>query len=272
MLADACYMACNRIYDDETNVWVDKNNQPVLFISTELDVDELTTMALAFLSGYNEEDILLQRITMADQRLREAAEVLKCSPLYLEILPDYTIKQVENTIKRNIRVNHTKIIMFDYLNSSLGLFSEVTNKTHGMAMREDIILSLLSTRLKEIANEFNVFIMSATQTNATAKSDPIPDANLLKGSKAIAEKADFGSILLPLSETDQEKIQPYVENGYPSPNAKLSVYKNRRGSFVRGYLWLQMDKASCRYYTIFATDWNYEQVPLKAFDIQQPVM
>ena len=35
-----------------------------------------------------------------------------------------------------------------------------------MAMREDIILSLLSTRLKEIANDFNVFIMSATQTNA----------------------------------------------------------------------------------------------------------
>lgn len=55
---------------------------------------------------------------------------------------------------------------FDYLNSSLGLFTEVTNKTHGMAMREDIILSLLSTRLKEIANEFDVFIMSATQTNA----------------------------------------------------------------------------------------------------------
>ena len=42
----------------------------------------------------------------------------------------------------------------------------MTNKTHGMAMREDIILSLLSTRLKEIANEFDVFIMSATQTNA----------------------------------------------------------------------------------------------------------
>lgn len=166
MLADACYMACNRIYDDKTHMWIDKGSQSVLFISTELDVDELTTMALAFLSGYNEEDILLQRVTMADQRLREAAEVLKCSPLYLEILPDYTIKQVENTIKRNIRVNHTKAIYFDYLNSSLGLFSEVTSKTHGMAMREDIILSLLSTRLKEIANEFNVFIMSATQTNA----------------------------------------------------------------------------------------------------------
>ena len=139
-------------------------------------------------------------------------------------------------------------------------------------MREDIILSLLSTRLKEIANDFNVFIMSATQTNASAKSDPIPDANLLKGSKAIAEKADSGSILLPLSELEQEKIQPYIENGYPIPNVKLSVYKNRRGSFVRGYLWLQMDKSSCRYRTVFATDWDYQQLEVKAFDIEQPVM
>lgn len=272
MLADACTMACNRIYDSQKNKWEDKGSQPVLFISTELDVEELTTMALAFLTGYNEEDILMQRITMKDPRLSEAANVLKHSPLYLEILPDYTIKQVENTIKRNIRVNHTKAIFFDYLNSSLGLFSEVTSQTHGMAMREDIILSLLSTRLKEIANDFNVFIMSATQTNASAKSDPIPDANLLKGSKAIAEKADFGSILLPLSELDQEKIQPYIENGYPIPNVKLSVYKNRRGSFVRGYLWLQMDKSSCRYRTVFATDWDYQQLEVKAFDIEQPVM
>lgn len=181
MLADACYMACNKIYNTETQQWEHKNNQPVLFISTELDYDELITMALAFLTGYNEEDILLQRISFEDEVFKEAKETLKAAPLYLEILPDYTVKQVENTIKRNIRVNHTKVVFFDYLNSSLGLFTEVTNKTHGMAMREDIILSLLSTRLKEIANEFDVFIMSATQTNASAKTDPLPDANLLKG-------------------------------------------------------------------------------------------
>ena len=56
------------------------------------------------------------------------------------------------------------------------------------------------------------------------------------------------------------------------PNAKLSVYKNRRGSFVRGYLWLQMDKATCRYSTLFATDWNYEQSPIVGFDIKQAAM
>lgn len=91
-------------------------------------------------------------------------------------------------------------------------------------------------------------------------------------SRAIAEKADFGSILLPLTQEDEEGIRPYLEKGFPEPNIKLSVYKNRRGSFVRGYLWMQMDKSTCRYETIFATDWDYRQIPLKAFDIQQPVM
>lgn len=166
MLADACYMSCSAIYDTNSDQWVEKNCQPVLFISTELDLEELTTMALAFLTGYDEEDILLQRIPFSDERMSTAVQVLRKSPLYLEILPDYTIKDVENTIKRNIRVNHTKAVFFDYINSSLGLLSEVSGKTRGMAMREDIVLSLLSTRLKEIANDFDIFIMSATQTNA----------------------------------------------------------------------------------------------------------
>ena len=110
MVADACYMACNRIYDNITGQWKDKGSQPVLFISTELDVDEITTMCLAFLTGYNEEDLLLQKISFEDPVLGEAVKVLEKAPLYLEILPDYTIKDVENTIKRNIRVNHTKLV------------------------------------------------------------------------------------------------------------------------------------------------------------------
>ena len=110
MVADACYMACNKIYDNIAGKWIEKGSQPVLFISTELDIDEITTMCLAFLTGYNEEELLLQHISFSDPVLGEAVRVLKEAPLFLEILPDYTIKDVENTIKRNIRVNHTKTV------------------------------------------------------------------------------------------------------------------------------------------------------------------
>lgn len=127
-------------------------------------------------------------------------------------------------------------------------------------MREDQILFLLSTRLKDIAVDLNIFMCSATQTNATWRVDSMPDANILKGSKAIADKVDIGSVLLPLSETDQEAMNKLAAKGYPMPNRKLSIFKNRRGSFTRSYLWLAADMSTCRYVTLFATDWNYQVI------------
>ena len=181
MLADACTIACDKIYQEGIG-WVNNGDSwPVLFVSTEVEVDELQTMALAFLTGINEEKILKHEIDFNDTRIQEAVEVLQNSKLYIEVLPDFTVKDVENTIKRNIRVNHVTHVFFDYVNSSLGLLTEVAQSAKGVAMREDTILFLLSTRLKELAVEFNIFVMSATQCNASAKTDPIPDANLLKG-------------------------------------------------------------------------------------------
>lgn len=93
---------------------------------------------------------------------------------------------------------------------------------------------------------------------------------LRHSSKAIAEKADFGSILLPMTDQDIEfMIKVSNKTNSIMPNTKLSVYKNRRGSFVRGYLWLDMDKATCRYKVVNATDWNYNPIPVPAFDIKQ---
>lgn len=60
--------------------------------------------------------------------------------------------------------------------------------------------------------------------------------------------------------------------GYPMPNRKLSVYKNRRGSFTRSYLWLAADMSTCRYATLFATDWNYqviEELPAFGAEVTQ---
>ena len=59
----------------------------------------------------------------------------------------------------------------------------------------------------------------------------------MRGAKAIADKADFGSILLDITDDDKEGLEPLCEQkGYVMPNVKLSVYKNRRGSYNKGYL------------------------------------
>lgn len=167
MLADMLYIAANKIYDTYSNSWKDNGESwPSLFISTELELEEIQMMCVAFLSGISEQKIRTGEIKKDNERIKTAIEILKQSPLYIEVLPDFNVKDVENTIKRNIRINKVQYVAFDYINSSLGLLSEMSQKTRGVNMREDNILFLLSTRLKELAVEFNIFIESGTQTNA----------------------------------------------------------------------------------------------------------
>lgn len=167
MIADMLTISCTEKYNTDTARWESMGEAwPALFISTELDKEELQMMAIAFLSGINEQDIRQGIINRSDQRIAKSLEVLKSGKLYIEILPDFTVKDVENTIKRNVRIHGVQYIAFDYINSSLGLITEISQRTRGVNMREDSILFLLSTRLKELAIEFNVFIESATQLNA----------------------------------------------------------------------------------------------------------
>lgn len=58
MIADCCYIGCNKIYDDMFG-WIKTGvAQPVLFITTEQEKEEIQTMMLAFLANVNEEHII----------------------------------------------------------------------------------------------------------------------------------------------------------------------------------------------------------------------
>ena len=51
------------------------------------------------------------------------------------------------------------------------------------------------------------------------------------------------------------------------PNVKMSVYKNRRGAYNRIFLWMYANKGTCRYETMFATDFNYHPIDLKETEL-----
>ena len=58
MVADACYLACDKMYDELIG-WINIGpKQPVLFITTEQELEEIQTMMMAFISGVSEEKIL----------------------------------------------------------------------------------------------------------------------------------------------------------------------------------------------------------------------
>ena len=68
-------------------------------------------MMLAFLSCVNEDHILNGQYEGDEEaRVREAARILSESPIYIEILPDFSLQDVENKIKKNMRDRNVKYV------------------------------------------------------------------------------------------------------------------------------------------------------------------
>lgn len=257
-MADACYMSCSSIY--ENGEWVDIGEKiPTIFISVELDKSELQTMAWSFVSGVPENHILENKYNFGEyERVVKAIQILKESKLFIEYLPDYNMKDIENCIKRNIRVNKCSCVFLDYITSSMKIIEEITRASGGMKIREDQILFLLSSKLKDIAGKYGVFIYSSTQLNNSFKQEKILDQGMLAGAKSIANRIDYGSIMVDMVPDDYEDLAGLLES-HPElgvPNIKLSIYKNRRGKINRVICWQRADKGTSRYKTLFVTDYN----------------
>ena len=269
MIADCCNIGTNRIYDD-TFGWIrNGTSEPVLYITTEQELGEIQTMMLAFISNVNEEHILNGKFEGDERdRVREAAQLLKDSPIYIEVMPDFSLQDVENKIKKNIRDNDIKYVCFDYIHTSLKILEEITRRSGGVKLREDTILFMLSIRLKDLCNKYGIFIMSSTQLNSDYQTSETPDQNLLRGAKAIADKIDVGMIMLPVKEEDLEHLDRILINtGFKKPNLKISIYKNRRGRYKGIYLWCDADLGTCRVRPVFATSYTYELIQINNLKI-----
>lgn len=118
---------------------------------------------------------------------------------------------------------------------------------------------MLSIRLKDLCNEYGVFIMSATQLNSDYTESRTPDQNLLRGAKSIADKVDYGAVILGVKEEDLTALEPVLaSNLFERPTIKISIYKNRRGRYKGIYLWCKADLGCCRIQPMFATGYDYE--------------
>lgn len=270
MIADACSIACDKIYDSELGKWVENGTkEPTMFITTEQEVDEIQTMMLAFLSDVNESHIIYNSYEGNEfDRVIYAAELIKKCPLYIKKLPDFSMKDIENTIKFGIHEWGVRYVFFDYLHTSMKILSEVTSKTGIKGLREDNVLFMISIKLKDICNEYGVFILTATQLNADYTTAQQYDQNLLRGAKSIADKIDLGLIMLKVSKEDKEALHDVLMRfKFEEPAIKISVYKNRRGQYKDILLWCKANQGTCRVIPMFATDYNYQLIDLPDFKI-----
>ncbi len=270
MIADACNIACDEIYDSAQGKWVQNGTkEPTIFISTEQEKEEIQTMIIAFLSDVNEEHIVSSEYAVGEwERVTYAAALLKRCPLYIEQLPDFSLQDIENTIKAGIREYGVRYIFFDYIHTSMKILTEVTSKTGVKGLREDNILFMISIRLKDLCNQYGVFIMTATQLNSEYRVAQQYDQNLLRGAKAIADKIDCGMIMLETSQDDLKALDLVIkQGGFEKPTIKMSVYKNRRGRWKDILLWCKADRGTCKVIPMFVTNYQYELLPIQDIKI-----
>lgn len=265
MIADACNIACNEIFDEKENKWVmNGTKEPTLYVTTEQEVDEVQTMMLAFLSNVDEGHILYNKYEPGEwDRVVYAANLIKKSPLHIKKLPDFSLQDIENTIKYSIHEWGVRYVFLDYLHTSMKILTEITSKSGVKGLREDNILFMIAVRLKDLCNEYGVFILTSTQLNAEYREAQVYDQNLLRGAKSIADKIDYGAIMLQTSQEDKNALRGILTKmNLPEPNIKMSVYKNRRGQYKDILLWCNGKRGTCRIEPMFATDYNYQFIDL----------
>lgn len=268
-MAEACNIGCDKIYDWDKMEWVSTGDkQPCLYISTELTKEEIQDCLLAHISGIEEDRIAEWRdITEKEEEiLEESKQIMKEGLVYGEHLPDFTIDLISDKIEEYVLNKNITHCFFDYINDSPSLYSYYIAKT-GVKLQTHQILFLFSQSLKAVANKYNIYLGSATQLSSNWKDEK--DANALKGSKAIIEKADYGVISLPATPQDIKKLKPIMESGfYKEPNYCYHVFKNRGGKWKSIIVWTRLNLGTMRETDCFVTNTEYELIP----DIEKTIL
>ena len=246
---------------------------PSLFISTELDEDELNVIALAYMTGIPRKVIMDGLFNKEQEKvLEEAGYILESSPLYMYHIPNFSVADIEDIIERNILDNDVGYISFDYIQLTSKL-ARSTSELFGQNQREDQILLHLSSSLKTLAEKYEVYIETGTQLNRNSKEEDNWDATSIRGGSSIIDKVDSAELLFRAKEKHIEKVKSIVEeSGFgKEPNYFRVIFKNRAG-MADVIIWSNMNASTVREEVLFCTDLDYnilEDVEKLSFEFKE---
>lgn len=265
-IMDLLKVSAHEIFDVRTGKWYQNPSpQPSLFISTELEQDEIDLILLSAVTKLQPDTIKSGNYSVEEkERLDRGVKSLKKSELYFVELPEFSIADVENIINNYILNYGCQYINFDYLQMCPKLARTTREAFKDVNLRDDQILLELATRLKNVANKRNVYIESATQLNGSHSSDDYYSSkteSALRGAKAIADKIDVGMIVENVTSKDLNNLSELVEDleinpQHLTPNMATFIYKNRLGD--KGVIiWTKTDLSTLTTKPLFVTDYGY---------------
>lgn len=185
-IRDMCAVACSEIYITGQG-WVSLGPAvPSMFISTELDKEEVQLIMLAFITGISDSDLKDGNYDAGTAlRVNKGLEVLKNAPLFASYVEDFSISDIEMKIEQYIINEGVQYVSFDYIQMTPKL-SKTMQQNFGQMLREDQILVHFSAALKNIATRYNIFLESSTQLNRGSKEVENRDATSLRGGRVNA--------------------------------------------------------------------------------------
>ena len=251
-VGDACYIAYPFRYSELDKKWVQEGSgRKVLFIATEQTIVEIQKMILAYLTGFNESKFRYGNFTEREEHiLRQAIWVMKeyQDNFYIVQMPSPRIDLIKNLVREQVLLHGIEYVFYDYIFISPSLIGEFK----GMAIRNDELLLMMSTALKELAVELNVCLFTSTQVNANVdNSTGIRNESTIAGSRAIINKADIGMIM---TRPSKEELDFFASSGQAIPNIVTDIYKVRSGQWNQVRIWSLVDLGNLRKIDLYMTD------------------
>lgn len=266
LVGDACCLAYPVYYDEVTCQWIQNgSNEIVLYIVTEQEISEVQTLILSYLSGVNEEKLLYHNYNSDEgERIEKAAKIMKHyeDNFHIAKISDPSISIVKSTARKYFFENQIENLFYDYIFSSPGLLGEFRD----LKIREDVVLNMMSTALKDMASDLGIFVSSSTQLNRGEGDGKtgMKNQNNIRGAISIVDKCDIAYIFARTVPEELEAVEPFSKKIGIVPNQVADLYKVRRGRFINVRIWSYFDYGTCRKKDLFITNPDY--TPVEEFE------
>ena len=246
-IGDLMSVCASEIYDLDSKKWIKNTNggHKGLYIGCEMDLDdEVEAIIWGYISGVESSKIIHRRETKEeDERIRKAIEITKRDGIWGIDMPSFNIRKIEDKIRYYKKNHDIEYLAFDYILLNSALVKEfVQNRGKGIGANGNDVLLEISQALKDLAKKYDIGIISATQVNADIKDFRNRDYQVLRGGKAIADKASGGSISMPITPQELALVEAYTiewnkkhsdKFGMITPNWVETVYKSRFSEFPK---------------------------------------
>ena len=264
-LMDACTLAVPYTYDLKKKEFVyTGHDTPTLFYGTEMSLREYQSCLIACVSGVDERHIILGQYEKDElERVREASKYISAAPLYLVYCDDFTISEIENTVKKYVMQKGIQVFIFDYIQAVPRLISELNSKS-SIRNQEYQVLIQFAARLKALAEHLDIAILTGSQLRPEAKDMLYKDETTLQGSKAMSQKCDIGMTIAKLTKTEKKKVEKITEHilGCPEINRLVWFWKIRQGSLASIIVACHCDLSNMRLEDVFVMDYDFNLIDI----------